>query len=78
MCDQNPLELYTYLINQLSLRNVAFIEVKDDTDPNNSFDLGYPASKAQIPDLFEVFRPIFKGTLLANNQYTPESASEGI
>ncbi|CAD8069555.1 unnamed protein product [Paramecium sonneborni] len=77
-CDSDPLKLYTYLIQELEKKKIAFIEVKDDKDAENQFDYGYPSSKDQIPDLFEVFRPLFSGILIANNQYTPSTAIEGI
>ncbi|CAD8148097.1 unnamed protein product [Paramecium octaurelia] len=77
-CDSDPLKLYTHLVKELEKKKIAFIEVKDDNDPANLFDFGYPSSKEQIPDLFEVFRPLFSGILLANNQYTPATAIEGI
>lgn len=70
MNDQNdvdPLKLYTYLITELEKRKIAFIELKDDTDVDNQFDFGYPASKKLIPDLFDAFRPLYSGVLLANH-----------
>jgi 2,4-dienoyl-CoA reductase-like NADH-dependent reductase (Old Yellow Enzyme family) len=76
--DIDPLKLYTYLITELEKRKIAFIELKDDNDVDNQFDFGYPGSKKLIPDLFDAFRPLYSGVLLANNQYTPQSAIEGI
>ena len=44
----------------------------DSDDPENFMDLGYPASKTQIADLFDLFRPLYKGLLVGNNSFTPE------
>lgn len=78
MCDSNPKELFTYLITELEKRKIAFIELKNDKDPENLFDFGYPSSESQIPDIYQAFRKLFSGALIANNNYTPETAIEGI
>lgn len=46
MYDAEPLALYSYLFTELDKRGVSFIELKDDDDPENYFDLGLPASKS--------------------------------
>lgn len=35
MFDEDPLKLYTYLIGELEKRKIAFIELKDDDEPEN-------------------------------------------
>jgi len=32
MNDSDPVKLYTYLLSELSKRNICFIELKDDAD----------------------------------------------
>ncbi len=35
MCDSDPISLYSYLFKEFNKRNVAFIELKNDNDPEN-------------------------------------------
>jgi len=44
MYDTDPVKLYTYLITELDKRNIAFIELKHDADPENVMGFGYPSS----------------------------------
>ncbi|CAD8136958.1 unnamed protein product [Paramecium pentaurelia] len=78
MCDQDPLSLFSYLIQEFDKRQLAFIELRDDNDIANYSNYGYPGSKEQIPDLFQAFRPLFKGVLIGNMGYTPETAIKNI
>lgn len=78
MNDSDPLKLYTYLFTELSNRKIAFIELKDDRDPENFFNYGYPSSKSIIPDIYKAFRNVFKGIIIGNNEFTPTTAIEGI
>lgn len=46
MYDENPLALLEYLFNEFNKRNIAFVELKKDQEPENAFDLGYPSSQS--------------------------------
>lgn len=48
--------------------------MRDDNDKPNHSNYGYPGSKEQIPDLFAAFKHLFKGVMLGNMGYTPETA----
>ena len=78
MNDSDPIKLYTYLLTELSNRKIAFIELKDDKDPENFINYGYPSSKSMIPDIYKAFRNVFKGIIVGNNELTPKTAIEGI
>jgi 2,4-dienoyl-CoA reductase-like NADH-dependent reductase (Old Yellow Enzyme family) len=78
MFSPDPIELYTYLFKEFDKRGLAFIELKDDQDKENSENYGYPGSKDQIPDIFTTFRPFYKGVFIGNNLYTPTTAEENI
>lgn len=70
--DANPIETYTYLIQELSKRNIGFVELVESSDaPSKNV---YPQTqKEQIPSVLAAFRPHFKGIIIGNNgfnQYT--------
>jgi 2,4-dienoyl-CoA reductase-like NADH-dependent reductase (Old Yellow Enzyme family) len=75
MYSPDPVELYTYLFAELDKRGIAFVELKNDDDPDTYGDYGYPASKAQIADIYQTFRPLFKG-LIVGNLLTLEAAEQ--
>jgi hypothetical protein len=60
----------------LNKRNIGFVEIRNDDYPDNWYNNGYPGSKAQIPNVFEFFRPLFKGSIIGNGKLTPESAEK--
>ncbi|CAD8157661.1 unnamed protein product [Paramecium pentaurelia] len=74
--DPNPKELYKYLLEQLNVRNIGFIEIRDDDYPENWLDFGYPSSKSDIANVFEFCRPLFKGCIIGNGKVTPEIGDE--
>lgn len=78
MNDSNPVELYTYLLQRLDYRRIAYVELKDDHDKENNEGYGYPASSVQIPDIFSLFRPYFSGVIIGNNEFTSEKAEQYI
>jgi 2,4-dienoyl-CoA reductase-like NADH-dependent reductase (Old Yellow Enzyme family) len=78
MFDSDPEKVFTYLLEELSKRKVAFVELKDDFDPENFQNCGYPSSKSQIADVYKTFRKAFSGIIIANNSLTPETARERI
>lgn len=66
MYDEDPVALYTYLFAEFDKRGIAFIELKNDDDPETYENYGYPSSKSQIPEIYKTFRPLYKGTIVAN------------
>lgn len=46
MCDTEPISLFTYLLKELDKRKVGFVELKDDDDPVNYENFGYPSSRS--------------------------------
>lgn len=76
MFDSNPLETYTYLLNKLSERGIAFVEiVEPSTFEGKSI---HPSGASQISITAKAFRTAFKGTLITNQGHTPETALEFI
>jgi N-ethylmaleimide reductase len=73
--DSDPLELFTYVIRELSARNIAYLHLIEArgseiglTDQLNNGALNNAA----------LFRPAFSGPLISAAAYTPGSAAEAI
>ena len=77
MFDSNPKETYTYLVKELDKRGIAFIQVME---PTEAFDFKklYAEGKEQIKNVSKLLRPYFRGTIIANNNLTPEAGLEKI
>ena len=77
MYDSNPIETYTYLLKKLDERGIAFVEL---TEPSTyEGKMHYPTSGVeQIPEVAKTFREAFKGTLITNQNHTPETALDYI
>ena len=73
--DSNPLELFTYVVRELSARGLAYLHLIEArgseiglTDQLNNGTLNNAA----------LFRPAFAGPLLTAAAYTPDSAAEAL
>eukprot|EP01015_Nassula_variabilis_P010817 TRINITY_DN1880_c0_g1_i8.p1 TRINITY_DN1880_c0_g1~~TRINITY_DN1880_c0_g1_i8.p1 ORF type:complete len:342 (-),score=79.88 TRINITY_DN1880_c0_g1_i8:125-1150(-) len=79
MFDSNPLKTYTYLAQQLSKKNIAYLHcAENDEDyiswvPNN-----FISGKKQMVSVAKDLRPHFKNTLVDNLGYGIVSADEAI
>ncbi len=63
MGDSNPLETFSYVVKELDSRNIAFIFTRE-----------YQGEDSLSPKL----RKLFKGTFIANEKFTKESAEKAI
>lgn len=45
MYDEDPIKLYTYLFKELDKRQIAFIEIMNSNDEENSYGYGHVASQ---------------------------------
>ena len=77
MYDSDPIATYSYLLQQLEKRGIAFVEIME---PGEAYAQGihYEPGEKQIAETAKTFRPYFKGTLITNNNLTPESAAKTI
>ncbi len=73
--DSNPLELFTFVVRELSARNIAYLHLIEArgseiglTDQLNNGTLNNAA----------LFRPAFAGPLITAAAYTPQSAAEAL
>jgi len=76
MFDSTPVETYTYLLNKLDEKGIAFVEISEPSSYEGKSI--HVAGKDQIAQVAKTFRPAFKGTLITNQNYTPETALETI
>eukprot|EP01017_Pseudomicrothorax_dubius_P009469 TRINITY_DN13217_c0_g1_i4.p1 TRINITY_DN13217_c0_g1~~TRINITY_DN13217_c0_g1_i4.p1 ORF type:complete len:364 (-),score=102.40 TRINITY_DN13217_c0_g1_i4:122-1213(-) len=69
MHDENPVETYGYLLEQLSARGIGFVEIRDAEDAEGL---------ARFPDIIQTLRPYFKGTLIGNTGFDFEKGNAAI
>jgi N-ethylmaleimide reductase len=74
MFDEHPVETYAYLLKQLDNRKIGFVELVESTGQESGpcADFFVPGKK-QIADVCKTLRPYFKGVIIANNEFTPET-----
>lgn len=79
MFDSKPVELYRHLLEEFSklALKLAYVVVKNDQDGENTDGYGYPASKAQDPDIISKLRPHFKGVFFVNS-VEPEQGGKSL
>ena len=78
MYDSNPLELMKHLLGQLSLLNLAFVELKRHGHLEKQFPKreGRIEPIVQLPNFFEQLRPFYKGNIIANDGVSIEEAEK--
>lgn len=74
MYDSNPQQLLEYLLPQLSKRKICFVEIIQPPD-SNSENLYGVKGEDQIPNIFDLAKPLLKDVaLVGNNGLTLETA----
>ena len=71
MADSNPMSLFTYVLQQLSNRGLAYVHLVEPRVGNAGADV--PVNR-NAPRTAELFREAFKGVLISAGGYTAESA----
>ena len=75
MGDSNPVALFSYVLEQLSARGIAYAHV---IEPRSSGAGGGAPNNDAAPRTAEIFRKAFKGVLISAGGYTAESAEETV
>jgi N-ethylmaleimide reductase len=75
MQDSNPEALFTYVLQQLSQRNIAYVHL---IEPRATTAGGSDAVMKDAPSTSALFREVFKGAFISAGGYTPESAAEAV
>lgn len=76
MFDSNPLQTFTYLLQKLDEKGIAFVELTEP--PKIEEKTCYIEGKEQIPEVAKAFRGAFTRTLITNKGHTPETALDYI
>eukprot|EP01016_Furgasonia_blochmanni_P048896 TRINITY_DN7361_c0_g1_i1.p1 TRINITY_DN7361_c0_g1~~TRINITY_DN7361_c0_g1_i1.p1 ORF type:complete len:380 (+),score=37.83 TRINITY_DN7361_c0_g1_i1:185-1324(+) len=77
MYDSDPVPLFSHLLEKLSERKIAFVELVDiDPTEENDPAARFPKPSSQVQEVFKTFRPHFKGTLIANMCMNLEKAEQ--
>lgn len=66
------------MLRALSNLKIAYVVLKNENDPENFGEFGYPGSKKQIPCVYTAFRHYFTGAIVANGGFSLEETDEGI
>lgn len=75
MGDSNPIALFTYVLQQLSARGLAYVHLVEPRVGNAGSDAPINGT---APRTAEVFRSAFKGVLISAGGYSAESADRAI
>jgi len=75
MRDGDPVALFTYVLEQLSQRKIAYAHL---IEPRSSGAGGGDSVVENVPDTAELFRSAFKGALLTAGGYNADNAKEVI
>lgn len=71
MSDSDPLSLFSYVIQELSKRQIAYVHM---IEPRATTAGGSDAENLDLPSAAKIFRAKFKGFFISAGGYTPESA----
>lgn len=75
MKDSDPIALFTYILQELGKRNIAFVDL---IEPRSSSAGGNDDNIENAPNTAELFRKIFPGKLISAGGYKAQSAKEVI
>jgi N-ethylmaleimide reductase len=75
MSDSNPIELFTYVIDQLNQRQIAFLDM---IEPRATSAGGGDDVNENAPSTTKLFRKKFKGIFISAGGYKTEDAKKAI
>lgn len=75
MSDSDPVELFTYVLEQLSERSIAYVHVIEPRATNAG---GNDTVESDTLSTSKLFRKLFKGVFISAGGYNPESAKQAI
>ena len=75
MSDSDPIALFTYVLEQLNQRGIAYAHV---IEPRSTSAGGNDAVASDMPSTSELFRKHFSGAFISAGGYTPESAADAV
>jgi N-ethylmaleimide reductase len=75
MKDSDPVKLFTYVLEQLNKRGIAFIDL---IEPRSSSAGAQDENLSNAPNVAEIFRKSFAGVLISAGGHNAESAKETV
>ncbi|MFZ4125645.1 MAG: alkene reductase [Rickettsiales bacterium] len=75
MSDSDPVALFSYVLDQLSARGIAYAHL---IEPRATSAGGSDAVNADAPSTSQLFRAHFKGVFISAGGYTPENAKQAV
>lgn len=75
MSDSDPVALFGYVLEQLSLRGIAYVHM---IEPRATSAGGSDAVASDAPSTSELFRNKFNGVFISAGGYTPEGAKHAV
>jgi N-ethylmaleimide reductase len=75
MQDSDPVGLFTYVLGQLSEREIAYVDL---IEPRSSAAGMQDENLTDRPDTAQLFRKAFKGVLFSSGGYSPSTAKEAV
>lgn len=75
MSDSDPVALFSYVLEQLSQRQIAYVHM---IEPRATSAGGSDAVASNVPSTSQLFRTTFKGVFISAGGYTPELAEEAV
>ena len=75
MHDSDPIKLFTYVLQQLSKRNISYVHV---IEPRATSAGGNDAANATAPSTSELFKEHFKGVFISAGGYDAENSKEAV
>jgi N-ethylmaleimide reductase len=75
MHDSDPVALFSYVLEKISLRNIAFVDL---IEPRASVAGGSEKIINDAPNISEIFRGKYSGKLISSGGYSPKTAIEAI
>ena len=77
MFDADPKATYGYLLKELDKRQIGSVELMRPDGEKDRYS-GHPTGLDQFPDAVSFFREHFKGVLIGNQGYVPETAEKDV
>ena len=73
MQDSNPIELFSYVLQEISNRKIAFVDL---IEPRSSVAWGSDSVNSSAPSTSQLFRKKYDGVFISSGGYDPQSAKE--
>jgi N-ethylmaleimide reductase len=73
MQDSNPIELFSYVLQEISNRKIAFVDL---IEPRSSVAGGSDSVNSSAPSTSQLFRKKYDGVLISSGGYDAQSAKE--